>query len=158
MVHSGQRAQQGGRSDCRGYRGVAQIQLSIAPRCEYPDQCEREQSCLGRFTKFGLDGEETGDDKSGSDSSHAEEFWFGVGYKRNGHRVHDGGASYLPWLAGSLEERPGEGYWLSFNQRLPISYELGDRLYGLLHHGRLVQDEEDAEGEVAEDAVEEEII
>ena len=43
------------------------------------------------------------------------------------------GASYLPWLAGTLEERPGEGYWLSFNQRLPISYELGDRLYGLLH-------------------------
>ena len=26
-----------------------------------------------------------------------------------------GGASYLPWLAGTLEERPGEGYWLSFN-------------------------------------------
>ena len=25
-----------------------------------------------------------------------------------------GGASYLPWLAGSLEEHPGEGYWLSF--------------------------------------------
>ena len=68
------------------------------------------------------------------------------------------GASYLPWLAGTLEERPGEGYWLSFNQRLPISYELGDRLYGLLHRGRLVRDEEDAEGEIAEDAVEEEII
>ena len=68
------------------------------------------------------------------------------------------GASYLPWLAGTLEERPGEGYWLSFNQRLPISYELGDRLYGLLHRGRLVWDEEDAEGEVAEDAAEEEII
>ena len=68
------------------------------------------------------------------------------------------GASYLPWLAGTLEERPGEGYWLSFNQRLPISYELGDRLYGLLHRGRLVREEEDAEGEVAEDAVEEEII
>ena len=49
-----------------------------------------------------------------------------------------GGASYLPWLAGSLEECPGEGYWLSFNQRLPISYELGDHLYGLLHRGRLV--------------------
>ena len=31
-----------------------------------------------------------------------------------------GGASYLPWLVGTLEERPGEGYWLSFNQRLPI--------------------------------------
>ena len=58
------------------------------------------------------------------------------------------GASYLPWLAGTLEEHPGEGYWLSFNQRLPISYELGDRLYGLLHHGWLVWDEEDAEGEV----------
>ena len=68
------------------------------------------------------------------------------------------GASYLPWLAGTLEERPGEGYWLSFNQRLPISYELGDRLYGLLHRGRLVRDEEDAEGEIAEDTVEEEII
>ena len=68
------------------------------------------------------------------------------------------GASYLPWLAGTLEERPGEGYWLSFNQRLPISYELGDRLYGLLHRGRLVWDEEDAEGEIAEDAVEEEVI
>ena len=68
------------------------------------------------------------------------------------------GASYLPWLAGTLEERPGEGYWLSFNQRLPISYDLGDHLYGLLHRGRLVQDEEDAEGEIAEDAVEEEII
>ena len=69
-----------------------------------------------------------------------------------------GGAFYLPWLAGTLEEHLGEGYWLSFNQRLPISYKLGDRLYGLLHRGRLVQDEEDAEGEIAEDAVEEEII
>ena len=75
------------------------------------------------------------------------------------------GVSYLPWLAGTLEEHPGEGYWLSFNQRLPISYELGDRLYelgdhlyGLLHRGRLVQDEEDVEGEVAEDAIEEEIV
>ena len=69
-----------------------------------------------------------------------------------------GGASYLPWLAGSLEEHPGEGYWLSFNQRLPISYELGDHLYGLLHRGRLVRDEEDTEGEIAEDTVEEEVI
>ena len=69
-----------------------------------------------------------------------------------------GGASYLPWLVGSLEERPGEGYWLSFNQRLLISYELGDRLYGLLHRSQLVRDEEDAEGEIAEDAVKEEII
>ena len=69
-----------------------------------------------------------------------------------------GGASYLPWLAGTLEERPGEGYWLSFNQRLPISYELGDHLYGLLHHGWLVQDKEDAEGDLAEDAIEEETI
>ena len=66
-----------------------------------------------------------------------------------------GGASYLSWLAESLEERPGEGYWLSFNQRLPISYELGDRLYRLLHRGQLVQDEEDTEGEIAEDTVEE---
>ena len=69
-----------------------------------------------------------------------------------------GGASYLPWLAGTLEECLGEGYWLSFSQRLPISYKLGDCLYGLLYCGRLVQDEEDAEGEVAEDAIEEEIV
>ena len=44
-----------------------------------------------------------------------------------------GGVSYLPWLAGTLEEHLGEGYWLSFNQRLPISYEVGDWLYRLLH-------------------------
>ena len=69
-----------------------------------------------------------------------------------------GGVSYLSWLVGSLEEYMGEGYWLSFNQRLPISYELGDWLYRLLHHSRLVRDKEDAEGEIAEDAVEEEII
>ena len=69
-----------------------------------------------------------------------------------------GSVSYLPWLAGSLEECPSEGYWLSFNQRLPISYELGDHLYGLLHCSWLVRDEEDAEGEIAEDAVKEEII
>ena len=69
-----------------------------------------------------------------------------------------GGASYLPWLAGSLEEHLGEGYWLSFNQRLPISYELGNHLYGLLHRSQLVRDKEDAEGEIAEDAIEEEII
>ena len=69
-----------------------------------------------------------------------------------------GGVSYLPWLVGSLEECPGEGYWLSFNQRLPISYKLGDHLYGLLHHSQLVRDKEDAEGEIAEDTVEEEVI
>ena len=69
-----------------------------------------------------------------------------------------GGASYLPWLAGSLEEHLGEGYWLSFNQRLPIFYKLGDCLYGLLHCGRLVRDEENAEGEIAGDTVEEEVI
>ena len=68
-----------------------------------------------------------------------------------------GGASYLPWLAGSLEECLGEGYWLSFNQRLLISYKLGDHLYGLLHHGWLVRNKEDAEGEIAEDTIEEEI-
>ena len=63
---------------------------------------------------------------------------------------------------GEADQRPapmtGEGYWLSFNQRLPISYELGDHLYGLLHRSQLVRDEEDAEGEIAEDAIEEEVI
>ena len=39
-----------------------------------------------------------------------------------------------------------------------ISYELGDCLYGLLHCSWLVRDEEDAEGELAEDTIEEEVI
>ena len=52
------------------------------------------------------------------------------------------GASYLPWMAGALTERPGQGYWL----------------FGLLYPGRVIGDEEDGEGEIAEDAVEEEVI
>ena len=67
-------------------------------------------------------------------------------------------ASYLPWMAGALTECPGRGYWLSFNQRLPISYKVGDWLIGLLYLDCMVEDEEDAEGEVVEDAVEEEVI
>ena len=42
--------------------------------------------------------------------------------------------------------------------RLPISHEVGDQLYGLLHRGQLPRDEEDAEGEIAEDTVEEKVI
>ena len=68
------------------------------------------------------------------------------------------GASYLPWMSGVLEERSGEGYWLLFNQRLPISYKVGDQLYGLLHCGQLPRDEEDAKGEITEDTIEEEVI
>ena len=40
----------------------------------------------------------------------------------------------------------------------PISYEVGDWLYGLTHCGQLLRDEEDAEGEIMEDTVEEEVI
>ena len=76
------------------------MQPSTVPRCKYPDQCEREQSHLGQFAKFGVAGEETGDNESGSDSSHAKEFWFGVGYKRNGRRVHDGGCILSPLASG----------------------------------------------------------
>ena len=64
------------------------------------------------------------------------------------------GASYLPWMAGALTEHPGQGYWLSFDQRLLISYEVGDHLFGLLYPGHVVGDEE----EDVEDAVEEEVI
>ena len=46
-VRSGQRARRGGRSDRRGYGGVARMQPSTVPRHEYPDRCEREQSRLG---------------------------------------------------------------------------------------------------------------
>ena len=99
-VRSGQRARRGGRPDHRGYGGVARMQLSTVPRREYPDRCEREQSRLGRFAKFGLAGEETGDDKLGSDSSHAEEFRFGVGYKRDGRRIRDGGCVLSPLASG----------------------------------------------------------
>ena len=77
------------------------MQPSIVPRREYPDRCEREQSCLRWFAKFGLGGEETGDDESGSDSSHAEEFRFGVGFKRDGRRIHDGGCVLSPLASGN---------------------------------------------------------
>ena len=96
MVLSGQHAHHGGHSDHQGYGGVARMQPSLVPRCKYPDQCEREQSRLRQFAKFGLAGEETGDNDSGSDSSHAEEFQFGVGYKRDGRRIHDGGCILSP--------------------------------------------------------------
>ena len=99
-VRSGQRARRRGRSDRRGYGGVARMQPSAVPRCEYPDRCEREQSHLGWFAKFGLTGEETGDDESGSDSSHAKEFRFGVGFKRDGRRIHDGGCVLSPLASG----------------------------------------------------------
>ena len=36
-VRSGQCARHGGRSDCQGYGGVAHMQPSSVPRCEYPD-------------------------------------------------------------------------------------------------------------------------
>ena len=90
----------GGRSDRRGYRGVARMQPSTVPRHEYPDRCEREQSRLGQFAKLGLTGEETGDDESGSDSSHAGEFRFRVGYKRNGRCIRDGGCILSPLASG----------------------------------------------------------
>ena len=99
-VRSGQRARRGGHSDHRGYGGVAHMQPSTVPRREYPDRCEREQNCLGRFAKFGLAGEETGDSESGSNSSHAEEFRFGVGYKGNGRRIRDGGCVLSPLVSG----------------------------------------------------------
>ena len=76
------------------------MQPSTVPRHKYPDRCEREQSCLGLFAKFGLAGEETGDDDLGSNSSHAKEFRFGVGYKRNGCRVHNGGCVLSPLVSG----------------------------------------------------------
>ena len=99
-VRSGQRACRGGRSDRRGYGGVARMQPSTVPRREYPDQCKREQSRLGRFTKLGLTGEETGDNESGSNSSHAEEFRFGVGFKRDGRRIRNGGCVLSPLVSG----------------------------------------------------------
>ena len=40
MVRSGQCAHCGGRSDHRGYGGVARMQPSSVPRRKYPDQCE----------------------------------------------------------------------------------------------------------------------
>ena len=99
-VRSSQRACRGGRFDCQGYWGVARMQPSTVPRHEYPDRCEREQSRLGRFAKLGLAGEETGDDESGSDSSHAEEFRFRVGFKRDRRRIRDGGCVLSPLASG----------------------------------------------------------
>ena len=100
VVRSGQHARRGGRSDRQGYGGIARMQPSTVPRCEYPDRCEREQSHLGWFAKLGLAREETGDDELGSDSSHAEEFRFGVGYKRDGRHIHDGRCILSPLASG----------------------------------------------------------
>ena len=77
------------------------------PRHEYPDQCEQEQSCLGQFAKFGLTGEETGDKESASNSSHAGEFQFRVGYKRDGRCVHDGGCVLSPLASGESRGMSG---------------------------------------------------
>ena len=98
-VRSSQCARCGGRSDHQGYGGVAHMQPSLVPRHEYPDRCEREQSHLGWFAKFGLAGEETGDNDLGSNSSHAGEFQFRVGFKRDGHHVHDGGRVLSPLVS-----------------------------------------------------------
>ena len=52
-----------------------------------------------QFAKFRLTGEETGDDDSESDSSHAKEFQFGVGYKRDGCCIHNGGCVLSPLVS-----------------------------------------------------------
>ena len=52
MVHSGQHACRGGRSDCQGYGGVACMQPSTVPRHKYPDRCKQEQSRLGIWSCF----------------------------------------------------------------------------------------------------------
>ena len=80
--------------------GVACMQPSSVPRRKYPDRCEQEQSHLRQFAKFGLAGEETDNKGSASDSAHAEEFRFGVGYKRNGHHIHNGGCVLSPLASG----------------------------------------------------------
>lgn len=80
----------------------------------------------------------------------------GLGIVYDGFRM--AGALYLPWMVGVLMKCPGEGYWLSFAQRLPISYDLGDEIFGLLHPGHVPKDNEDTEGEVVEDTVEEEVL
>ena len=45
-VRSGQHAHREGHSDHRGYGGVACMQPSVVPRCEYPDRCEWKQSYI----------------------------------------------------------------------------------------------------------------
>ena len=68
------------------------------------------------------------------------------------------GPLYLPWMSGVLKDYLGEGYWLLFTQRLPISYNLGDCLYGLMRPGQLPCVEEDAKGRPMEDTIEEETL
>ena len=54
----------------------------------------------GGSPSSGLPREETGDNDLGSDSSHAEEFQFGVGYKRDGCCIHNGGCVLSPLASG----------------------------------------------------------
>ena len=81
-----------------------------------------------------------------------------MGHKGGHQCVLNGRSIVFPWMSGVLEEHPGEGYWLLFTQRFPISYKIGDHLYRLMHQGHLPRDKEDAEGEIAEDAVEQEVL
>ena len=41
---------------------------------------------------------------------------------------------------------------------MPISYDLGDEIYGLLHPDHVPRDKEDIEGEIMEDAIEEDVL
>ena len=79
------------------------MQPSVVPRRKYPDQCIQEQDCLGQFAKFGLAGEQTDDKGSSSDSSHAKEFQFGVGFKGSGHCILDGGSIISSLDVGSSD-------------------------------------------------------
>ena len=157
-VRSGQRACRGGRSDRRGY-GVLLV-CNLPQSQDANTQTDASGSRVVSDNLPSLDSPERRLETTTRETIPLMPRSSGSGWasREMGAAFAMAGASYLPWLAGTLEERPGEGYWLSFNQRLPISYELGDRLYGLLHRGRLVWDEEDAEGEIAKDAVEEEVI
>ena len=76
------------------------MQPSTVPRCKYPDQCKREQSCLRQFAKLRLAGEETGNEESASNSSHAGGFQSGVGYKRDGYYIHHGGSIVSSLVSG----------------------------------------------------------
>ena len=79
-----------------GFHSGTQLGGRIADPNKYPDRCKQEQDHLGQFTKFGLAGEQTGNEDNASDSSHALEFQFGMKCKNSHQCALNGGSIISP--------------------------------------------------------------
>ena len=106
-VRTGQRAHRTGRVDRPGYGGVACMQPLGGRRQEYPTRCEREQDRLGWFAKFGLTGEQSGDNASEDDTDHSECWQFAPRRPIGTSRVLNGRSIAPSLVVGSSDGTSG---------------------------------------------------